>query len=299
MQSSSLRLGAALATAGGGALLGLSPIVVRVSELGPLATSFWRFAIAAPILALGMLLSRAGRAPEPPIVGLLALAGAFFAADILLWTVALSYTSVANATLLSNMTPVFAALLGWLALKERVSAQIVAGAALGLAGAGLLAFGRDASAAPEAGPAILGDALGLFSALWYAGYLLIVRAQGRKAGVLWVMTIASSASCLICLIAALAFGEALWPRTPAGWGALLVNGVVVQVMAQGLIAYGVARLPIALSTVLLWMQPLTAALISWAMFGESLGVLALSGAVFVLAGMYVVQRARAAPGGDA
>ena len=60
-----------------------------------------------------------------------------------------------------------------------------------------------------------------------------------------------------------------------------------------LIAYGVARLPIAVSTVLLWTQPLVAAALSWALFGEALGPLAFVGAALVLAGIYVVQRARA------
>jgi len=70
-------------------------------------------------------------------------------------------------------------------------------------------------------------------------------------------------------------------------------GLVVQVGGQGLIAFGVGRLPIAISTVLLWMQPLVAAALSWIMFNEELSPLALGGAVLILAGIYTVQRSRA------
>jgi drug/metabolite transporter (DMT)-like permease len=68
--------------------------------------------------------------------------------------------------------------------------------------------------------------------------------------------------------------------------------VLVQAGGQGLIAYGVARLPIVVSTVLLWAQPLAAAALSWVMFNERLGATALVGAMLVLAGLFVVQRAR-------
>ena len=61
---------------------------------------------------------------------------------------------------------------------------------------------------------------------------------------------------------------------------------------KGLIAYGVGRLPIAMSTVLLWMQPLVAAVLSWIMFGEALTPLALAGAALILGGVYMVQRSR-------
>ena len=89
------------------------------------------------------------------------------------------------------------------------------------------------------------------------------------------------------------FGEALLPRTALGWANLIGLGLVVQVGGQGLIAYGVGRLPIVASTVLLWMQPLVAAVLSWILFDETLGALALLGAALILGGIYVVQRYRA------
>ena len=106
---------AALAVMAGAGLLGLSPLAVRFSELGPQATAFWRFAFALPIL---LLLMRGGRPKPDPSpsgrqVSLLLLAGVFFGLDIALWSAALDFTTVANATLLSNMTPVFAAAFAW------------------------------------------------------------------------------------------------------------------------------------------------------------------------------------------
>lgn len=287
------RTGAAFAALGGAALLGLSPIGIRLSELGPQATNLWRFVFALPILLAWALLSR--RMPSAGHTGWLVLAGLLFGFEISLWAEALSHTTVTNATLFSNMTPIFAAAFAWFVFKERPKAGVFWGGAIALAGALTLAIARaragtGPAATPEEG--WYGDALGFSSAIGYAGYLLIVRHLGGRVSTGAVMFIATAAAALYALALSLALGEALLPQTLNGWLVLLGLGVVVQAAAQGLIAYGVARLPIAASTIMLWMQPVMAAVWSWVLFSESLGPLALGGAVLVLAGIFVVQRAR-------
>lgn len=288
------RVKAAAAALGGAALLGLSPIGVRLSELGPQATNLWRFALALPILALWAASS--GRAiPPTHQTGWLLLAGLLFGFELSLWATALSHTSVVNATLLSNMTPIFAAAFGWFVFKERLKPEIYWGGATALLGAVVLSLARARSGVgPAASPAEgwMGDALGFASAVGYAGYLLIVRSLGTRVSTGAVMFWASLSAGAYALVVSLALGEALLPRTWEGWAILLMLGIVVQAGAQGLIAYGVGRLPIVVSTILLWMQPLSAAALSWILFGERLGALALGGAALILLGVFVVQRAR-------
>lgn len=284
---------AALAALTGAALIGLSPIAVRISELGPHATNLWRFLFALPILALWAGWARP--IPTTRQTGWILAAGVLFGIEVSLWAVALGLTTVTNATLLANLTPVFAAAFGWVLFKERLRAAVLAGGITALAGAVVLAMARAHSAVgpatPEAG--WFGDALGFSAAIGYAGYLLIVRALGKTVSVGAVMFWATLSAAAVCGALALFFGEALLPRTALGWANLVALGLVVQVGGQGLIAYGVGRLPIVASTVLLWMQPLVAAVLSWILFDETLGALALLGAALILGGIYVVQRYRA------
>jgi drug/metabolite transporter (DMT)-like permease len=222
------------------------------------------------------------------------LAGLLFGLELSLWAAALGKTTVANATLLANMTPVFAAVFGWLVFKERLGPVVLGGGATALAGAVILALARaqagEGPASPEQG--WIGDAMGLAAALGYAGYLLIVRSLGARVGVGAVMFWATLSAAIYALALSLALGEALLPQTLRGWAILVGLGVVVQAGGQGFIAYGVGRLPIVVSTVLLWTQPVAAAVLSWILFGEELGPLALTGAALILAGLFVVQRAR-------
>lgn len=286
-----MRGGGVLAVALGGTLIGFAPILVRLSDIGPLATNLWRFVFALPILALWA--ARGGKTGAREI-GWLLLAGVLFGIELNLWAVALTKTTVANATLLANLTPIFAAAFGYLVFKERLGAGVLFGGFAAMTGAVMLALGR---AQGGVGPASveegwIGDAMSLVAALGYAGYLLIVRSLGSRVSVGAVMLWAGIASALFTLALCLITGEPLLPHSWQGWAILIALGVLVQAGGQGLIAYGVGRLPIVVSTVLLWTQPLAAAALSWVMFDERLGVIALVGAALLLFGLYTVQRAR-------
>lgn len=283
---------AASAALTGAALIGLAPIAIRISEVGPNATNLWRFLLALPLLGAWAAISRPAAGVAQ--IRLLLLGGGLFGLEISLWAVALGLTTVANATLLVNVTPVFAAAFGWFWLKERLSAPVVAGGLVALAGAVALTLARAQATGAAAGGehAWLGDAIALGGAIFYAAYLLIVRGLGRTVSVAAVMFWATLGAACVSAAFSIGLGETMLPQTWAGWLLLAALALFVQIGGQGLIAYGVGRLPIVASTVLLWMQPLVAAALSWVMFDETLGPLAFAGAALVLAGIYAVQRYR-------
>lgn len=285
---------AALAALTGASLIGLAPIAIRLSEVGPNATNLWRFLFALPILAAWAALSRP--IPSGGQTLWLVLGGLLFGLEISLWAVALNLTTVTNATLLVNLTPVFAALFGWLWLKERLSVPVLAGGTVALVGAVTLALARAQTGGGPAEAAAhgwIGDSISLLGALFYAGYLMIVRTLGKNVSVGAVMFWATLAAACVAAAISFALGEVMLPQTWFGWAMVIGLGLFVQVGGQGLIAYGVGRLPIVVSTVLLWMQPLVAAALSWMLFDEALSTAALFGAALVLAGIYAVQRSRA------
>jgi drug/metabolite transporter (DMT)-like permease len=292
MQSSSMSRGqAVLCVAAGAALIGFAPIGVRLSEVGPQATAFWRFVFALPLLFLVVGLAPKERQPGALTARewrLLVPAGVFFGMELGLWHWALGLTTVLNATLLSNMTPIIAALAGFVLFKERLSRAFMIGAGVAVGGAILLSVARAQGGTGK----LEGDLLGLASALGYAAYLILM-GRARKSVDVWLaMLITSFVAMIYAGVLSFSIGEVLLPQTAFGWAVLIGLGLVVQVGGQGLIAAGLGHLPIALSTVLLWVQPVAAAAFSWVLFGEALGPLALVGAGLVLGGIWLVQRAQ-------
>ncbi len=283
------RLRATLAVAGGAAIIGLAPVGMRLSELGPMATGFWRFVFALPMLLLVSVLFRS-KAPATRDVRLMLLAGAFFAMDLLLWHAALGYTTVANATLFSNMTPVIAAAAVWVLFKERLGVSWFVGALLAVIGAVAMSYGR----AQEQQGLLIGDLLGLASMVWYAAYLIMMRGVRDRVSAAVAMLVTTFAAMIGAAIAVPLMGEHFLPdvNTWRAWGVLIALGVFVHSAGQGLIAYGLGKLPIALSTILLFVQPVAAAAFGWILFDEPLGAAGLAGAALILVGVFIVQRGR-------
>lgn len=264
---------------------------MRLSEVGPQATAFWRFFFALPILAAAAFLLPRARGPlalTSRQFGVLILAGLFFGLELGLWHIALGKTSVLNATLASNMTPLIVAAAGFFLFKERVTRAFLVGVCVAISGALILSTARAQAGGGVA--SLQGDLFGLASAFGYAIYLILVGRARQTLDVRTVMLVTTAAAAVYALGAAVALGEVFWPQTWAGWAVVVALGVVTQAGGQGLIAAGLGQLPLALSAVVLWVQPVTAAMVSWLLFGEALGPFALLGAALVLGGVWIVQR---------
>lgn len=275
----------------GATAIGLAPIFVRLSELGPTATAFHRQFLSLPVLALWLSWARvagpaAGGIPGRGMHALFA-AGLFFAADLAVWHRAIGITSVANATLLANFAPVFVAAAGWLWWRERVRSGLALGFLLAFGGAAVLMAHSLTLDTRRLG----GDALGLLTAVFYAGYLtLVARSRSRYATAI-VMFVTSAASAAALLPLALLSGENLVPATTRGWLVLSGLAFVSHAAGQGLIAYALAHLPAAFGAVSLLWQPVAAALFAFLILDEPLGAWQLAGAALVLSGIATARNA--------
>ena len=283
--------------------ISFSPILVRLSELEPTATAFHRVFLAAPLLWAVLLwsdrqapLPRSARLwPRRGEAWLLIAAGIAFAGDLGIWHWSVELTSVANSTLLANLTPIFVTLAAWLLFGERISGLFMVGLALALAGTAAMVR---ASFALE-GDQVWGDALGVATALFYTAYLLLLKRLRQTLSALAIMAWSSAITAICLLPAALVAGEALIAATWSGWAVLVAIAWVSHVGGQGLIAFALAHLPASFSSVALLVQPVSAAALAWILLGEALGGLQALGAAVVIAGILLARRASLAPGADA
>lgn len=287
--------GAALAALfAGAAAIGASALFVRVSETGPVSTAFWRIALALPFLWAWAAYEARRPAQRPASRAdyrLMALAGLFFAGDLAIWHWSILLTSVANATLLANCAPIFVTLAVWLIFGRRPSGKFVAGLAAAITGVFLLLRADFVSE----GHALVGDALGIVTAMFYAGYQLAVMRARSTVSTARLMAVSGTVTLLALLPVALASGERLLPETPAGWLVLFGLAATSQVAGQSLIAYALAHLPWTFASVGLLVQAVVAALLAWTLLGEALTPLAMVGGALVLIGIRVTHTAQRPP----
>jgi drug/metabolite transporter (DMT)-like permease len=273
----------------GATAIATAPLFVKVSESGPVATAFWRVFLALPLLwawaasTQGTALFRQARDHR----GMLFAAGFFFAGDLAVWHWSILLTSVANTTLLANLAPIFVTAVTWLIFRESPQRLFLAGLAAAISGT-LLLIGANFGGS---GAALLGDALGVVTAMFYAAYQLSVSRLRTSVPTASIMAISSSVMAILLLPIAWASGEQILPLTDAGWLKLIGIALFAQVIGQSLIAWAMAHLTATFSSVGLLLQPVMATLFAWVLLGETVGPLQFAGGALVLAGIALARQA--------
>jgi drug/metabolite transporter (DMT)-like permease len=279
-----------LALIGGATGIGFAPILVRLSETGPTATAFYRLLFALPLLWLWVALDRPATTSFRQPAGWrdylqLVLGGLFFTADLSIWHWSLQFTTVANSTLLTNITPIFVTIGARIVFGDRITMTFIIGMVLAIAGGAMLV----GTSFDLGGRHFLGDMLSLVAAVFYAGYLLTVKHLRRSFSTPTIMAWSGLASCTGFGVIAWLSGDALWAATARGWMVLVALALVSHVGGQTLIAYGFGHLPASFSSVSLLWQPVVAAAVAWLVLDEQLRWLQGVGAVVVLAGIAVAS----------
>lgn len=271
--------------------ISLTPILFRLSEINPTATAFYRTALALPLIALWASVERR-RAPREGGFGiargdgvLLAAAGLLFAGNIVNYAWAVHLTSVANASLLSNSSPIFVSLGSFLVFRERFSRGFIAAMLAAVAGLAILAGDKLALGSEH----FFGDGLGLLSALFFAAYLVIVGRLRLRLGSATIMLWTGIFTALALLAAALATGESFVPDTVRGWTVLIALAVLSYTLGQGLLTVALARLSATFSAVALLCLPVSAALLGWALLGEALSLNQAIGGIIILASILAAR----------
>jgi drug/metabolite transporter (DMT)-like permease len=277
---------------GGAFAMGISPVFVRTAEIGPFASAFWRVATALPVLVLWAWLDvraqarASGAAPAmltfaQPVI----LSGLFFAGDLTFWHLAVLNTTMANATLMSCLAPVWVLLLSGAFIGETVPRRSFYGLGLCLAGAAMLvgsSYGIDKSR-------IIGDVYGIITSFFFGLYFLAIRV-GRRQASGGVLTLSSSiVTCAALLVVALASGNSMLPQTAQGYAALGALGLVSHAGGQGLLTLALGVLSAAFSSLVIFLEAFAAALFGWLYFNETLGPLQLAGGGLILLGVWIAR----------
>ena len=218
-----------------------------------------------------------------------AAAGAFFAADLILWHHAIDDVGAGLATTLGNLQVVLVAVAAWALLGERPSPRVVLAVPLVFAGAVLIsgvvgegAYGDDPAR---------GAVYGVLTAVAYTGFILVLREMGRDlrrpAGPLFAATLAAT---VVAAGAGALLGEADFVPSWPGHGWLVTLALTSQVLGWLLIAVALPRLPASLTSVVLTVQPVGSVLLGIVLLGEDPAALQLAGVAAILAGIVIATR---------
>jgi drug/metabolite transporter (DMT)-like permease len=267
----------------GNLVLAVGPWMVRRADVGPIASGFWRLAIAIPFLAAFALVQQRGRERPPPrLVGLVAIGGLFFASDLAAWHVGIGMTKLANASLFGNASSFILVVYGFVVLRRlpgRVQAVALACAAVGIA----LLMGSSYELSPKN---FRGDLFALAAGLLYTGYLLAVDRARRTMAPMPVLAVATAAGALPLLLLAHLLGQSVIAHD---WTPLFILSLGSQVIGQGLLVYAVGYLSPVVVGLGLLAQPAAGAVIGRLAYGETMSLADAAGATLIAVALVLIR----------
>ncbi len=267
--------------------ISFAAIFVRLAlPAPPVIRAVYRMLFASLLVGAWLLFFRRSRTIPRPGAWYALAAGLCFGTDLALWHTAIVHTSVANATLLVNTTPVLVGLYAATVLRERLDARFWTGTALALAGTALLLGFR-------AGGALHGDLLALLAAVFYAGYLLLMKATRRDVDTAPALFLTGvSATGVLGLYAAVG-GDRFLGFPLSSWLAMLGAALISHLGGVMAIVWALRYLRATAASVALLAQPVGTAVLGWLLLGEKLGSFQALGALAVLAGIALAARSGA------
>lgn len=278
-------------------------ILIKFSEqeMNPYATAFNRFWMTAVILGVWNGLQagwqwwqRRGDATTStsfscsqsfslPVFGQLCLVGLFIATDLMLWAWSLTQTSVANATLLANLTPVFSCLGGWLLLRKQFDRRFVLG--MGVAIAAIFLIGLDDWQIDLT--KLVGDGASLIAAISFSGYLAVVEQLQDELTTTTILFWSSAIAAFVALPVVLLAGGNLFPVSLQGWLAVGSLAIICQILGQGMLVHSLHKLSSEFVALFLLLEPILAGIGAWILFSEQLSVLNIIAFAIALIGIYI------------
>lgn len=278
----------------GAIMISFAAVFVRILEVPPTTSAFYRTLVGGIVLAAVMLARHERWRPDRKLVFVLILAGFLFALDLAFWHRSILYLGPGLSTLLANFQVFVLAIAGVVIFREGLRAPLVLGILLAFGGLSLI-VGLDWQGLPD--DYRRGVVLGLLTALCYGAYVLALRrarvTPGRERdSAMGDVAIASVASAVFLLGFALFNRESLVIPNAREAGLLLGYGLVTQVLGWVLISSSLARLPASRIGLVLLIQPTFAYIWDVLFFARSIGVLEGAGAALALTGIYLGSRVK-------
>ena len=274
--------------AAGVAAVSCAAVLIRLADAPALAIAVYRLSLAGMVVA-PLAVSRDWRGLRSLsasqalwcVASALALAVHFAA-----WIASLEHTSVASSVVLVTTSPLLIAAVSRVAYRERLTAPVAGGIALGVMGSLVLALGDRAAGESE----LFGDLLALLGAVAAAAYFLIGRRVRMQLSNVSYVAIVYPASAVALLAAVAATGTPITGFDASTYAMLALIGLVPQLLGHTSLNWALGHLSATLVAVAVMAEPVGATLLAWLVLGEAPPVASVAGGGLVLTGVYLAFR---------
>lgn len=263
--------------------ISIFPVLVRLNLTPGVISAFYRMAIAAALLLPFVLVTRQLQIPPLPVLLLAMLSGIFFALDVAVWNIAIQRSTATQATLLTNLSPVWVGVGSFLFLPNKPTRNFWIGTVIALFGMVVL-VGFELFQELRVDLAFM---LGVLSGIFYAVYILLSKYVLEHMPVLSFMSLTLLTSSVFLGLVSYFLNEPFTGFSDMGWLVLFVQGLVCQLVAWLLLSYATQHMHATRVSLSLLNQALLASFLAWLFLDEQITMQMLVGGAILLFGIWV------------
>jgi drug/metabolite transporter (DMT)-like permease len=263
--------------------ISIFPVLVRLSLTPGLISAFYRMAIASAIILPYVLITKQLKIPSTKMLLLASLCGVVFGLDVGVWNIAIQESSATQATLLTNLSPVWVGIGAFLFLKDKPVRNFWIGTVIAIIGmVTLVGFQFFINLDFD-----LAFFFAILSGMLYAVYMLTSKTVLEETDVLTFMTISVVSSAVALGLLSLMMGQPFSGFSNMGWLVLLIQGLICQLLAWLLISYATKHMRATRVSVSLLGQAILASILAWIFLNETITLQMMIGGIILLFGIRI------------
>jgi drug/metabolite transporter (DMT)-like permease len=270
----------------GAFMISFSAVFVKVAEVAPTCSAFYRVAFGCCFLGLITWFRGEWRPPPRRTLALLLFCGLAFALDLFFWHESIMYIGPGLATLISNFQVFFLAAVAIFFLGERARPRFLLSLPIAVFGLFLVVGPNWHQLSDDYK---IGISFALLTALCYAVYLITLRRaqSASNSSPLFSLMLVSCCSTVFLGLKMVNSGDSFVIPDLKSLSALLALGLCSQTLGWLLIARALPRLPTSLGGLILLLQPALSFVWDVLLFARPTSLINWTGVTLTLAAIYM------------
>ena len=261
--------------------ISIFPVLVKWAPVSGISSAFYRMFIAVAFLLPFVIIKKQLQKPDRSLCLPVFVCGILFGSDIAIWNLSIHYSNATQATLLTNLSPVWVGIGSALFLTEKPKRQFWIGTVVALSGMVIL-MGPETFMQMRFDKGFL---MAVTSGILYASYMIVSKKVLTRLNIVSFMTYSMTVSSIYLFIICLLLQQPLLNFSPTIWGVLGIQGLICQLLGWLTISYAVQKLDAQRVSLSLLSQSIVTGILAWIFINEKISSRMIIGGIIILAGI--------------
>ena len=269
--------------------ISIFPVLVKWAPVSGITSAFYRLFIAFICLLPYVVKTRQLTIPPKSLWSSIVICGILFGTDIAVWNLSIHYSSATQATLLTNLAPIWVGVASFFFLANKPLKKFWVGTTVAISGLVIL-LGFDTFTLMKFDKGFI---LALISGMLYAAYMIMSQKVLNQIKIASFMTLSMGVSSVYLLAICVIMGEPLWGFSLTIWSVMAIQGVICQLLGWLTLSYALQKMDAQRVSLSLLSQGAVTGIMAWLFIDEQISWRMVAGGLIILFGIGITFKRKA------